>query len=178
MACVHIIFKIIYNIIRFLVILYYKASFMPYMLGVNTRFYGATIFKTWFVKLSLLKFIVYSIKTSTTPLTKVLYLEPYMIFFNFYKLVYEFIINKFAINSLRRERFVLWSHFCQILIGWGLWFNNFFDYCFKCVLCNHRQKVKIYMFFFKIYAKLRIIYFRFIILMSVVHSSKRRRWEV
>lgn len=184
-------FKYIYPKINFyfFIFLFYirllfkKAAFMPYMFGVNTRFYGGLMFKLFFFKMSVVKtwfYSSYKLLAFSTP--KILFTLFSSIIYLFQFFLYNLFEHTAVRSYFRDEVFVFYQDYYSIIKSWALWFSHFFYFMFKEYYHDLEQyfdiKNKIYMQLFKLYAEIRYIYFRCIVFFKLVHSSRRRRFKV
>lgn len=157
-----------------------KAAFMPYMFGVNTRFYGGLMFKIFFFKMSLAKIWFYNVYKNPLSFLFPLWFLSTLHVYQFF--IYSLFYNDAIRSYFRDEIFIFYQDFYSISKGWCLWFSHFFYFMFKEYFFDLEQyfdiKNKTYTYGFKIYGELRYVYFIVIVKFWIVHSSRRRRFKV
>jgi hypothetical protein len=172
-----------YTCIFYIRLLVKKSAFIPYMFGVNTRFYGGLMFKIFFFKMSLTKSWFYTKGRWLSELPSSLVPIWFLSVVHVYKFFINSLMENDAVRSyFRDEIFIFYQDFYSICKGWALWFSHFSYFMFKEYFSDLDQyydiKNKTYMYLFKIYGEIRYLYFIIIIKTWVVHSSRRRRFKV
>lgn len=156
-----------------------KFKGVPYMLGVNTRVYGAVVFKFWgwlllfaklltdlnnvaFYKLSIFNPIliaaIHAIKRIISPL---------LFFYS------DFVILRMVYIE---DRVFFWLESLDIFVIWFSWFSHFPFFSIKEIpLFENNYKHQVLFMVFYPYLILRSIYFCLIVSCLIVSASYRRR---